>query len=170
MEIRTFLREMSSDAQTKYFATLGDNVPAEIALAVLELPPEFSGVPKSRYDLLSASALESQHGPEIAEIAELEEAIAAAESAVETGRDEVRLEAGALDERTFNELAAPVEGKHDAPWLRRHTDIRGVEEIRVVDLDRGVERLAKPEEIEPGVFYTNFDGTSNGEWHDETAG
>jgi hypothetical protein len=63
-----------------------------------------------------------------------------------------------------------VEGRHDAPWLRRHTDIRGVEEIRVVDLDRGVERLAKPEEIERGVFYTNFDGTSNGEWHDEAAG
>jgi hypothetical protein len=157
MEVRIFLREMSSDAQARYFATLGDNVPTEIALAVLELPPEFSGVPKSRHDLLSASALETQHGAEIAEIAELEEAIAAAESAVETGRDEVRLEAGGLDERKFNQLAAPVEAKHDAPWLRRHTDIRGAQEIRVVDVDRGVERLATSEEIEQGVFYKNFD-------------
>jgi hypothetical protein len=71
--------------------------------------------------------------------------------------DEVRLEAGGLDERKFNELAAPMEPKHDAPWLRRHKDIRGAEEIRVVDVDRGVEGLATSEEIEQGVFYKNFD-------------
>jgi hypothetical protein len=29
--------------------------------------------------------------------------------------------------------------------------------IRVVDLDRRVERIAMPEEIEQGVFYKNFD-------------
>ena len=63
-------------------------------MAILELPPEFSGVPKSRHDLLTESALDARHGPGIAEIAELEEAIAAAESAVETGREEGRLEAG----------------------------------------------------------------------------
>ena len=61
---------------------------------------------------------QTRHGLEIAEIADLEEAIAAAESAVETGRDKVRLEAGALDERKFNELAAPIEAKNDAPWRK----------------------------------------------------
>jgi hypothetical protein len=69
--------------------------------------------------LLTERALAARHGPEIAEIVELEEAIAAAESAVETGHDEVRLEVGVHDERKFNEMAAPVEAKHDAPWLRR---------------------------------------------------
>jgi hypothetical protein len=29
--------------------------------------------------------------------------------------------------------------------------------MRVVDLDRGVERLATPEEIERGVFYKNYE-------------
>jgi len=125
-------------------------------MAVLELPPEYSGVPKSRHDLIAASALQAQHGPEIAEIAELEEAITAAESAVETGRDEVRLEAGVTDPRKFDELAAPIETKHAAPWLRRRVE-NGAEVIRVVDLERGVERQATPAEIECGVFYRDHD-------------
>ena len=39
------------------------------------------------------------------------QALIAAESAVEAARDEMRLEAGALDERRLNELAAPIETK-----------------------------------------------------------
>jgi hypothetical protein len=109
MEIRTFIREMKRDEQTQFFAGYDDKLPAEVAMAILEIPPEFSGVPKSRHDLLMTRVLEAQHGAEIADISELEEAIAVAESAVETGRDEVRLETGALDERKFNELAAPIE-------------------------------------------------------------
>src|SRR5262245_1472438 len=126
-------------------------------MAILEMPSEFSGVPQSRHDLLTKSALNSWHGFEIAEIADLDEAIAAAESAVETGRDEVRLEAGALDERKFNELAAPIEAKHGAPWLRRRKDQNGAEEVRVVDLDRGTERLATREEIENGIEYRDYE-------------
>jgi hypothetical protein len=76
---------------------------------------------------------------------------------VETGRDEVRLEAGGLDERKFNELATPIEAKYDAPWLRRSRSASGTEEIRVVDLDRGVERPATPDEIERGIFYNDFE-------------
>ena len=162
MEIRTFIREMKSDEQTQFFAGYGDKLPAEVAMAILEVPSEFSGVPKSRHDLMMTRALEAQHGAEIAEIADLEEAIAAAESAVETGRDEVRLEAGALDERKFNDLAAPIEAKHDAPWLRRSKTSNGAEEIRVVDLDRGVERPATPDEIERGVFYNDFEHYKEG--------
>ena len=100
---------MKGDDQKNYFARHGENLPTEVALAILEMPPEFSGVPKSRHDLLTERALTAQHGPDITEIAELEDAIAAAESAVETGRDEVRLEVGVHDEREFNELAAPIE-------------------------------------------------------------
>src|SRR5262245_59350583 len=59
MEIRTFLREMKSDEQARYFAGLGDDLPVEVAMAVLELPPEYSGVPKSRHDLIAASALQA---------------------------------------------------------------------------------------------------------------
>ena len=106
---------------------------------------------------MTTRALEAQHGPEIAEISELEEAIAAAESAVETGRDEVRLEVGVQDERKFNEMAAPIEAKHDAPWLKRSRNSNGAEEIRVVDLDRRVERPATPEEIACGIEYRDYD-------------
>src|SRR5947209_17176085 len=83
MEIRTFLRDMKPDDQTKYFANYGDDLPADVAMAVLEVPAEVAGVPKSRHDLLVARALEAQHGPEMAAIAELEDAVAVAESAVE---------------------------------------------------------------------------------------
>jgi hypothetical protein len=153
---------MKGSEQKNYFARYGDNLPGEVAMAILEMPPEFSGVPKSRHDLMRTRALEAQHGPEIAEIAELAEAIMAAESAVETGRDEVRLEVGVLDEREFNEMAAPVEAKHDAPWLKRSKGPNGAEEIRVVDLDRGVERPATPEEISNGVEYRDYDHFKEG--------
>lgn len=162
MEIRTFLREMKADDQTKYLARYGDNLPSEVAMAITELPAEFSGVPKSRHDLLRNRAVEAQNAPELVEIRDLEEAIAAAESVVETGRDEVRLEAGVLDERKFNEMAAPIEAKHNAPWLRRGKGADGTDEIRVVDLDRGVERLATPEEITNGVEYRDYDHYKEG--------
>ena len=61
------------------------------------------------------------------------------------------------DVAKFNELAAPVEAKQEAPWLRRWTDANGVEENRVVDLERRIERLATPEETEHGVFYSSYD-------------
>jgi hypothetical protein len=68
----------------------------------------------------------------------------------------VRLEVGVHDQRKFNELAAPVEAKHVAPWLKRGLQ-DGVEVIRVVDLEKGVERLATPAEIESGVYFKNYD-------------
>jgi hypothetical protein len=152
MEIRTFLRDMKSDEQAKYFATHSDNLPAEVAMAILELPSEYSGVTPPQHERLAQHALAARHGPEIAETAELEEAISAAESAVETGRDEVRLEVGGIDKQKFDELAAPIEARHAAPWLRR----RGAE-VHVVDLDRRVERKPSDEELASGIFANTHD-------------
>jgi hypothetical protein len=161
-EIRARLHDMKSDELTNYFAKYGDSLPAEIAQAVIELPPEYSGVPQSRHDLLTERALDAQFGTEIAEIKKIEQAIEAAESSVEAARDEVRLEVGIYDPAKFNELAAPIEAKHAAPWLRRRTDSNGAEEIRVVDLDRRVERVATPEEVERGMFYDSFEDYQKG--------
>jgi hypothetical protein len=72
------------------------------------------------------------------------------------------VEAGAFDERKFNELAAPSEAKQDAPWLRRSKTSSGAETIVVVDLDRGVERPATPEEAERGIFYSDFEQYKQG--------
>lgn len=96
------------------------------------------------------------------QISELEQGIEAAENWVEGSRNEVRLEAGVADERKFNEMAAPIETKHDAPWLRSGKDETGAEIIRVVDLDRGVERPATPDEVERGVFYTSYEHYKEG--------
>src|SRR5262245_46059574 len=106
-DIRSQLRAMKPEEQTQFFADFGDNVPPEVVMAIMEMPASLSGVPRSRHDLIRASALEARHGPEIAEIAELEEAVAAADSAVEAARDEVRIEAGVHDVAKFNEAAAP---------------------------------------------------------------
>ena len=80
---------------------------------------------------------------------------------VEAARTEVRVEIGITDPRKFDELAAPVEAKLDAPWLRRHIS-NGAEEIRVVDLERGLERPASPEEIEQGIYYPSYDHYKEG--------
>ena len=148
---------MKPDELTNYFAKYGDNLPIEIAQAVIELPPEYSGVPQSRHDLLTERALNAQYGDAIVEIKEIEQAIEAAESTVEAARDEIRLEVGIQDPAKFNELAAPVEAQCAAPWLRRRKNSDGTEEINVVDLDRKVERPATPEEIESGIEYRDYD-------------
>ena len=162
MEIRTRLNNMKPDELTNYFARFGDNLPTEIAQAVTELPAEYSGVPQSRHDLLTERALNAQYGDAIAVIKEIEQGIEAAESTVEAARDEVRLEAGIHDPAKFNELAAPVEAKQDAPWLRRGKDTNGNEVIRVVDLDRGVERVPTADEIVRGIFYSDFEHYKEG--------
>src|SRR5262245_32489718 len=118
-EIRTFVRHLDDDKREAWFRDRGDTIPAEVKRAVVEMPPELSGVAKSRHDLLTQDAWQVQHGPELAEIADLDNAVEAAESAVEAARDEVRKECGIADIARFNELAAAVEAKHAAPWLRR---------------------------------------------------
>jgi hypothetical protein len=51
----------------------------------------------------------------------------------------------------FDQLAAPVEQKVSAPWLRKRND-----KINVVDLERREERPATPAEIETGVYAEEF--------------
>lgn len=157
MEIRTRLRELKPDELTQYFARYGDNLPTEVAQAVTELPPEYSGVPESRHDLLTERALNAQFGDAIAEIKEIEQGIEATESAIEAARSEVQQEVGIHDPAKFDALVRPIEAKIAAPWLRRSKNSSGAEEMHVVDLDRGVERLATPEEIETGIEYGDYD-------------
>lgn len=44
-----------------------------------------------------------------------------------------------------------------AVWLRPRKDTNWVEQIRVADLERRVERLATPDEVERGTFYENYE-------------
>jgi hypothetical protein len=45
-----------------------------------------------------------------------------------------------------------TEQRPAAPWLRHRKNENGKGEMRVVELERRVERLATPQEIEQGVF------------------
>lgn len=156
MEIRGRLQSMKPDELTNYFARYGSNLPVEIAQAVTELPAEYSGVPQSRHDLLTERALDALYGDAIEEVKEIEQGIAAAESAVEAAREEVRIEIGIHDPAKFDALAALVEQKQSIPWLKRGLE-GGAEVVRVVDLARGVERPGTPDEIEQGIFADTLD-------------
>ena len=89
MEIRTLIRDKNNEDQAKYFSDHGNKLPAEVTMAVLEMPPEFSGLPKARYDFVAQNALSVRHGPEMAEIAEIENAVTVVEDVLEAARDEV---------------------------------------------------------------------------------
>jgi hypothetical protein len=142
----------------KYVVNNLDNLPPVVAEAILTAPPELSGVAETHRALLTEKVLEAQHPGEMTQVSDLQRAIEVAERAVEIGRDEVRIEAGVMDTHEFDAMAAPIERQHKAPWLRKRGD-----EIRVVDLERKVERIASPEEIEAGVYYENAQAYDRGQ-------
>jgi hypothetical protein len=74
-----------------------------------------------------------------------------------SGRDEVRIEVGIDDPAKFNQLAAPIEAKHAAPWLKKFKE-DGNEVVRViVPGEAHTAKVATPEQIASGVFYENYD-------------
>jgi hypothetical protein len=145
------LSQKQRDALTRNPETL-DPITAE---ALVTAPASLTGISKTHRQQLIDRALEAQHGDKIAELKELERAIEAAESAVEAGRDEIRLEAGVFDPHKFDQLAAPIEQKVSAPWLKkfREGDVDVVRKIEIPEGQKfGSAPLATPEDIENGVF------------------
>jgi hypothetical protein len=133
-----------------------DNLDPITAEALVTAPASLTGISKIHRQQLIDRALQAQHGDKIAELKELERAIEAAESAVE----EIRLEAGVFDPHKFNQLAAPVEQKVNAPWLKKFRE-KGVDVVRKIEIGEGQKTgsatLATPEEIENGVFADNVE-------------
>ncbi|MFY9954803.1 hypothetical protein [Bradyrhizobium sp.] len=160
-EIRAFLRDIKPEAQSKFFGSREGKLPADILAAVLEMPPEFSGVPKTRHALLMEEAIKAQHGDEAAEIAQLVEAIEVAESTLEIGRDEMRLEVGAHDKREFDRQAAEIEAQHRPVWLRR----KG-EQVVVVDLEHRVSEMPRRQTSNPARFILTMTTMSRGKSHE----
>lgn len=152
-EMRDWLRAKPQAERDAYVTRNLDKLDPQMLQAVLEVPLEMTGVAGTHRDLLIERALEAQHGEDIAAIKELERGIELAERAVEASRDEARREVG-LDQKTFDELAAPIEAKEPAAWLRRRP---GSDEICVVDLERRVERLPTPDELSNGVEAATLD-------------
>jgi hypothetical protein len=146
-EMRTRLLQMGDKERNAFISKNRDSIDPELALAIVEMPGWVSGVMDTDHANLLGRALRAQHGKAMDELAELEEAIAIAESAVETGRDEVREQAG-VDAATFNAAAAPFEGQKETPWLRRQG-----EAVNVVDLGKGVLRPPTNEDLANGKFF-----------------
>jgi hypothetical protein len=145
------MSQKQRDVLTRNPDTL-DPITAE---ALVTAPASLTGISQTHRQLLIDRALQAQHGDKIAELKELERAIEFAESAVETGRDEIRLEAGVFDPHKFNQLAAPVEAKTNAPWLKKFRE-GDAEVIRKIVIPEGQKTggayLATPEDIANGVF------------------
>jgi len=127
-----------------------------VAEALISAPASLTGISDVHRGELVKRALVAQHGDDVAELEELKRAIEATESAVETGRDEIRMEAGGFDPHKFNELAAPIEAKANAPWLKKYNE-NGVEVIRKVDMESKTIPKATPDEIERGVYARDLD-------------
>jgi hypothetical protein len=154
-EIRDRLWEMLPEDRGKFLARNIDRLDPTIALAVLEMPADMSPAPDSVRNLMQARALEAQHGEAVTELQELERAIEAAESAIETGRDELRLECGVSDPHEFDRLAAPFE-KIGGPWLRKHGNDVVVLQFKE-GASSGTSRPATAEDIESGTYYRDRD-------------
>jgi hypothetical protein len=143
MEIRTWLRSLPQDERDK--VTRAENIDPQIRAAILEAPAVMTGVAESHLGLLKEKALREAHGSLIDEISELSSAIDAATLAVEAARDSVRIDSG-LSVEQFNDLARPIEQRQGVAWLRRRDG-----QLRVVDLERRLEREASAEELQTGV-------------------
>jgi len=164
-EMREFLKAMPIKDRNAYISKNRENMDPDMALAIVEMPAEFSGVLESDRNQLIDSALQAQHGEAMTQLVELERAIEVTESAVEAGRDEARQETG-LGPHEFDERAAPFERKAVGPrhWIKQFTE-GGKEVTRVItDGPTGIgnsvgltSRIATPEEIESGEYFANVD-------------
>jgi hypothetical protein len=152
-EMRDWLRSKPQAERDAYMAKNLERLDPQMLQAVVEVPIEMTGISATQRATLVERDLQARHGETIAEANQLQRFIERAERHVEAARDEVRKETG-VDQKAFDELAAPIEAKETAPWLRRRP---GSNEMRVVDLDRGVERLPTPEELVSGIEATTLD-------------
>lgn len=143
MGIQTWLRSLSQGERDKVARV--ENIDPQIREAILEVPAMMTGIAESHRARMAEAVLRETHGPLLDEIAELGEAIEVAESAVQAGRDSVRLDTG-LSRAEFEQEARTVEQRHSVAWLRRRGN-----ELKVVDLDRLVEREATADELANGI-------------------
>jgi hypothetical protein len=159
-EIRDTLKAMRPEDRDKFISRNLSDMEPTVAEAILTAPAWLTDVSPTHRQLLMDKALQAQHGDAVAQVQQLERAIEYAASAVETGRDEVRLLTGSLDPVQFDSLAAPIEKKVAAPWLKKFTE-DGTEVVRTFQWDTtkksGVWAKATPEDLETGVFYATAD-------------
>jgi hypothetical protein len=154
-EMRDWLRS-KPQAERDKITSDPEKLDPQIAQAVMEMPAALTGVSEMHRDALIQRAVQAEHGETIAQIEELERGIELAEKAVESSRYEIRKDTG-LDQRTFDELAAPIEQKQHSPWLKKVVE-NGKEVVRVVrwsdtNKSSGIFPLATADELANGQFF-----------------
>jgi hypothetical protein len=163
-ELRSVLRSMNADQRAMHL-----NDPS-FADAMLEAPPLVSGpflaedfkgtippeIQRDRDIVATAKEkrLAGMFGPQLEEIAALEQTLAEARSIADIARVDLQSSSG-MEWPAFNEFAKPVEAKQNAPWLKKFTE-DGIEVIRVVDLANHGARIATEREILDGKYYADF--------------
>ncbi|MDB5553197.1 MAG: hypothetical protein JWL86_3181 [Rhizobium sp.] len=159
-EMRAYLRGLKTEERNAYLAENADRISPEMALAIIEAPSVLSGVLEVDRAKLIDKALTAQHGETVEQIQELERAIEVAQSVVEAGREAVRLDAGVMDPHKFDQLAAPVENKLAAPYLKKFNE-NGVEKVRKFVRDPSGDSAkwteATAADLETGIYYENYD-------------
>ncbi|MGH9562042.1 MAG: hypothetical protein ACRD3S_11370, partial [Terracidiphilus sp.] len=116
MELRTFLRSMSPQDRAQLVMSTED---IRFLEAMLTAPPELSGltgVQRELADKIEARYIAMKHPDALAEIEEIEEAVAAAADIAQVARGQIRNTVD-MSEREFEAVAGPVERKVGAPWL-----------------------------------------------------
>jgi hypothetical protein len=151
-EMRTFLRSKTQKERDDFLTENADKLDPQLALAVMEMPAEITGVSSVQREKLIDRALQAQHGEVMKDVQELERGIEIAERAVLLGRSEIIREAEATIEE-FDQLAAPLESRAGVAWLRKNGDGK----VITVDLQLNVGREPTPEELETGVFFENYE-------------
>ena len=106
-EIRAWLRSLPEQERRSFIASRISSLDPEISLAIVEAPPELSGVLTADRQQLVNSALQAQHGDSIEQVVELERAIGIAEQTVEAARTEIARDV-ALDFALVQSACRPV--------------------------------------------------------------
>jgi hypothetical protein len=168
-EHRAMFRTMSAADRAQILMQTKD---AGLLAALLRGAPELSGLSAS--DEAFAKLVEDKYftmtaGDKLAEIAAMESDIEAVDAAYQTARAQLRNLAGMDDgmRAQFETLAAPIERRVGALWIKRDKNINGVERVIVIDPDGAdssaadggrstIYRDATPAEVEAGVEYASM--------------
>ena len=156
-ELRTYLRSRPQDELRQIVADAA-SVDPELRTAIIEMPPELSGVMPSDHRRLVDVALRTIYGEEaFVEIAELEAAIPIVETVLEAGKEEVAREAG-VEPSKFDDVAKPFVQDVGAFWLRKFVE-NGAEVVKVFTPDASGRSAtfqnATAEQIDNGTYFAD---------------
>lgn len=117
-EIRARLFTMDDKRRNEFVQKYRDDSGSNVAAAIAERAPELSGINAVVHENVTAKLLDQQHASELAEIAEISEALGAAERAIVSGRDEAKKHSG-INFQEYEKILSVVETQVDAEFEKQ---------------------------------------------------